>query len=216
MNMAIRIVLADDHEIVLEGLRSLLQNEDGFEVVGEATTGVQAYQLISEKQPDVAVLDIAMPDMDGIEVARKLKADNCKTRILALSMHSEREYVKGLFAAGASGYMLKESALVELLRAIRAVHEGRRFLSDELVDVVLGDDLDALDNAVSPFDPLTERELEVCKMVVEGKSTKEIAFDLGISPKTVDGHRVQIMRKLEIDSMVDLIRLAIREGMIEA
>lgn len=213
--MAIRIVLADDHEIVLEGLRSLLQNKEGFEVVGEATTGAEAYQLITEKQPDVAVLDIAMPDMDGIEVARKLKADNCKTRILALSMHSEREYVKGLFAAGASGYMLKESALVELLRAIRTVHEGRRFLSDELVDVVLGDDLDPSDEVASPFELLTERELEVCTMVVEGKSTKEIAFDLGISPKTVDGHRVQIMRKLEVDSMVELIRLAIREGMIQ-
>ena len=213
--MAIRIVLADDHEIVLEGLRSLLQHEEGFEIVGEATTGAQAYELISDKQPDIAVLDIAMPDMDGVEVARKLRAEDCKTRILALSMHSEREYVKGLFAAGASGYMLKESALVELLRAIRTVYDGRRFLSDELVDVVLKDDQEDPAGEDSPFDLLTERELEVCKLVVEGKSTKEIAFDLGISPKTVDGHRVQIMRKLEADTMVELIRMAIRAGMIQ-
>lgn len=210
--MSITIVLADDHEIVLEGLHSLLAAEEGFEVVGEAKRGVEALELVRKLQPDILVLDIGMPDLDGIEVAEQIRTENHPTKILALSMHSERDYVVEMFRAGARGYLLKESALIELLKAIKTVHEGKRYLSDELINIVVQDIPSQEESALSK---LTEREKEILQLILDGRSSKEIAFELNLSSKTVDGHRQHIMKKLKMENMIELTKFAIREGLIK-
>jgi DNA-binding NarL/FixJ family response regulator len=213
--MTISVVLADDHDIVLEGLRSVLSRESGYLILGEARTGEAAMSLTLEHNPDILVLDITMPDLDGIEVAWSLtKKPDFRTKILALSMHSEREFVQEMFAAGASGYLLKDTVLRELPHAIDTVLKGHRYMSDELVDVVL-QDTSAETETTSPLDVLTDREREIYELVITGITTKEIAYQLGISPRTVDVHRAQIAKKLGADSMLDLVRLAIKEGLVD-
>lgn len=214
MSEIVRIVLADDHEIVLEGLRSLLQTQDGYEVVGEARNGTEAIEIVMQTKPDVLVLDIGMPEADGFEVTEALRSEGINSKILVLSMHDERDFVVEMFKIGADGYLLKDSALVDLLKAINTILSGKRYLSETLVDAVLQDVVNPHEEG-SPFDVLTEREHDVMLKVINGLSTKEIAFELSLSPKTVDGYRQQIMKKLKIDNLVGLIRLAIRERLID-
>ena len=214
--MSIRILLADDHELVRQSLRYMLESESDSEVVGEAGDGREAVKLAEELQPDVVVLDIEMPGMDGIKAAREIMAKSPSMKILALSMHSERGYVSEIFKAGAAGYILKDSAFEELVRAIKTVVSDQKYISPGLVDIVIEGFTGGADEEKSPgLSKLTARELEVLQMVAEGNSSKEIAYHLDLSVKTVDAHRRQIMQRLEIDNIADLIKFAIREKLVD-
>ena len=212
--MTVRILIADDHELMREGLRTMLQKEPDFQIVGEAANGTEALQLTIDLEPDILVLDIAMPDINGIEVTEHLIEKGTSSRILALSMHSEKGFVSGMFAKGASGYILKDSALRELVKAIRTVVSGRRYLSPKLVEVVLDDISTPGEQAdKSGTEVLTPREIEILKLIAEGNTSKEIAYSLDLSVRTVDAHRQQIMKKTGLNSIADLTKLAIREGL---
>jgi DNA-binding NarL/FixJ family response regulator len=213
--MAIRIVLADDHQIIREGLRSLLEKESDMEVVGEAKNGREAVDLAVSLVPDVIVMDIGMPDLNGMEATRHIVEQVSDVKILALSMHSDRQFAAGILAAGASGYLLKDSAFGELAEAIRAVIRGQCYLSPAITGVVLNDYVERLCNTGSslPYANLTKREREILQLLAEGWTTKRIAEDLHVSIKTVETHRQHIMDKLELRSLADLTKYAIRQGL---
>jgi DNA-binding NarL/FixJ family response regulator len=193
--MATRILLADDHKIMRDGLRVLLDKESGMDVIGEAETGQQAVRLVDELNPDVIVMDIGMPDLNGIEATRHITSGNQAVRILALSMHSDRRYVTEMLRAGACGYLLKDSAFNELALAIRTVMSGRTYLSPDIAGVVVDEcRKPAGSQDESPFSILTEREREVLQQLAEGNTTKEIAG------------------KLDLHSVAELTKYAIREG----
>jgi DNA-binding NarL/FixJ family response regulator len=212
--MAIRILLADDHKIVRDGLRSLLQAEADLEVVGEAANGREAVRLAQELSPDVVVMDVGMPDLNGIEATRYIAGGASGAKVIALSMHSDRRFVEGMLAAGATGYLLKDSAFEELARAIRTVAAGRTYLCPLVAGVVV-QTLVRASHAVQPARSpvLTPREREVLQLLAEGKSTKQIAGTLGVSVKTVETHRSRIMDKLDVHSVPELTKYAIREGL---
>ena len=213
--MSIRIILVDDHEMVRRGLITVLQEQEDLEIVGEAGDGLTAIRLAEELKPDLMVLDVEMPGLDGIETARQILRISPNSKILALSIHKEQDYVTAMFSVGASGYILKESALDELVEAIRTVDAGQKYISSKLVDIVLTSLGGTMPSAYeSKLSQLTPREIEVLKLIAEGNITKEIAHLLHVSPKTVDAHRQQIMKKLDIHTIADLTRLAIREGLI--
>ena len=214
--MSISILLVDDHELVRQGFNAMLEKHDDISVVGEAATGTEGIEKAFSLKPDVVVLDIALPDLDGIAVARRIHGAEPGIKILALSMHAERRFVSEMFAAGASGYILKASVLEELLNAIHTVSRGKRYLSPELVDLLLEDFIGDEAPSVSPaFARVTPREREVLQLISAGKTTKEIAQMLDLSVKTVETHRQQLLRKLDCGNVVELTRLAIREGLVE-
>ena len=214
--MSISILLVDDHELVRQGFNAMLEKHDDISVVGEAATGTEGIEKAFSLKPDVVVLDIALPDLDGIAVAHRIHAAEPGIKILALSMHAERRFVSEMFAAGASGYILKASVLEELLNAIHTVSRGKRYLSPELVDLLLEDFIGDEAPSVSPaFARVTPREREVLQLISAGKTTKEIAQMLDLSVKTVETHRQQLLRKLDCGNVVELTRLAIREGLVE-
>lgn len=211
--MTIRVLLADDHKIVREGLRSLLEREPDMDVVAMADNGRAALQLTGELRPEVAVIDIAMPEMNGIEAMRRISAANPGVRILALSMHSARRFVSEALSAGANGYILKDCASEELVRAIRVVAGNETYLSPKISGLIVKDYVKRLPESRSRDKALlSSREREVLQLIAEGRCTKEIAFSLGLSGKTVETHRQQIMRKLDLHSVAKLTRYAIREG----
>ncbi len=209
--MAINILLADDHGIVRDGLRSLLEKEPGMRVIGEASSGREAVRFVSELLPDVVILDIGMPDLNGIEASCQMKAKHPEMKILALSMHSDKRFVTRMFSAGASGYLLKDCAFEELTGAIHTVLRNQTYLSPSIAGQVVKDYVRRLDETEAA--KLTPREREVIQLLAEGKSTKRIAAELNISVKTVETHRTQIMEKLNIDSIARLTKFAIREGL---
>jgi len=212
--MAIRILLADDHMIVREGMRSLLEKEDDMEVVAVADNGRMALKLAGELRPDVVVMDIAMPEMNGIEATRRLSGEIPGIRVLILSMHSARRFVVETLAAGAKGYLLKDCASEELVRGIRTVAADETYLSPKVADIIVRDYMKRLPESQQPdLAILSSREGEVLQLIAEGLNTKEIAFTLGISAKTVETHRQQIMKKLNLYSIAELTRYAIREGL---
>lgn len=208
-----KILLADDHAIIRDGLANMLRQID-HEVVGEATDGRSAVQLALELRPDIVVMDIGMPGMNGIEATRKLIESDAKIAVIALSMHSDATYVGRMLQAGARGYLLKESAFDELEEAIDNVLKGRIFLGSKIQGVVVGDYVDRL-GGKRPSSPvtLTNKEREVLQLVAEGKSTKEIAQALSITVKTVETHRHNIMNRLDIRSIAQLTKYAIRQGL---
>jgi DNA-binding NarL/FixJ family response regulator len=209
----IKILLADDHAIVCEGFRSLLKEEPGMEVIAEADNGRKAVELAKKMQPDLVVMDISMPDLNGIEATRRIMRDNPSAKIISLSMHNDKRYITEMLKAGARGYLLKKGAFQELVAAIRAVMNGRIYLSPDITGIVVEDYLKNFPEADSSTRSLlTERELEILQLVAEGKSMKEIAFLLELSVKTVSNHRQNIMEKLKIDSLASLVKYAIREG----
>ena len=210
--MSVRIVLADDHQIVRDGLRTLLEQESGMEVVAEAEDGHTAVALAREQRPDVVVMDIAMPDLNGIEATRQIKADLPEARIIALSMHADKRFVAGMFQAGASGYLLKKGASRELVQAIRQVAAGQMYLSSEITSTLIEDYVGHLSSPDSAAD-LTAREREVLQLLVEGKSAEQIATQLHVSVNTVGTHRHHIMEKLNIHSLPELTKYALREGL---
>lgn len=210
--MTIRLVVADDHKIVREGLRSLLEREPGIDVAAEADNGREAMKLAVELKPDVVLMDLSMPDMNGIEATRRIAETSGGSRVLALSMHSDKRFVVEALAAGAKGYLLKDCASEELVGAIRTVAAGDTYLSPKIAGLIVSDYLGKGPSTPTPSTRLTTREREVLQLFAEGKSTKEVAFLLSVSVKTIETHRIQIMRKLNIRSLAELTKYAIREG----
>jgi DNA-binding NarL/FixJ family response regulator len=212
--MKTRIMLADDHRIMREGLKSLLNDEPEMEVIGEAENGRKAIEMADELSPDVVVMDIGMPELNGIEATRRIVQDHPHTKVVALSMHSDRRFMSEILKAGASGYLLKDGAFEELAGAIRTVMSQKMYLSPRIADVVVEDYVRHLPRAEpSVFAALTPREREVLQLLSEGKATKQAAACLHVSVKTVETHRRQIMTKLDIHSVAELTKYAIREGL---
>ena len=212
--MSIRILLADDHKITRQGLRSLLDKQSDMEVVAEAEEGRTAVRLVRELLPDVVIMDVSMPDLNGMEAARQITREFGNVKIVALSMHSDSLFVTEMLKSGALGYLLKDCAFEELARAIRTVVAGKTYLSPSVSGVVVDDYLHRLSKAgFSGLGVLTNREREVLQLLAEGKSTKRIALKLHISGKTVETHRRQIMNKLDIHTVAELTKYAIRKGL---
>lgn len=213
--MPIRIVLCDDHQIIREGLRSLLEKQPDMTVVGEALNGLGAIKMVSEKKPDIVILDIAMPEMNGIGAARRIFAEHPKVKILALSMHSDHHFVTEMLEAGASGYMLKDSAFGELTTAIRTIISGGLFISPHIA----GNVLEEFARRANPGNvtkrhnaQLSQREKEILQLISEGHSTKEIATKINVSVKTVETHRQHVMQKVGAHNVAALTKYAVREG----
>jgi DNA-binding NarL/FixJ family response regulator len=212
--MSIKVVIADDHQIVREGLRAMLEKEHDIKVVGEAVDGRMTERMARELTPDVIIMDVAMPDLNGIEATRQIVAELPGVKIIALSMHDDRRFVLNMFKAGAAGYMLKDCAFKDLAKAIRVVMSHKTYLSHEIADIVVKDYLASSTPAESSvFQLLSPREREVLQLIAEGKTSAQIADNLHISVKTVESHRQQIMIKLKIKSVAELTKYAIREGL---
>jgi DNA-binding NarL/FixJ family response regulator len=209
------IVVADDHRIVREGLVKLLESREDFEVIGEASDGEEAVNLVLEKEPDIVLMDIWMPRLSGIDATRRINKRGSSAKVLVLSMHESRTYVEEVLRAGAAGYVVKSSAASDLLQAIDAVKTGQSYLSPSITQQVVDAIARPGDTAPSGVSMLTDREREVLQLVAEGLSSKEIAGVLGVSLKTVDSHRSNLMEKLDIHKVSGLVRFAIRSGLIE-
>lgn len=212
--MSIRIMIADDHEIVRNGLRSLIERELDMEVIAEADNGRNAVRIALELAPDAVIMDIAMPDLNGIEATRQIIAARPCIKVIALSMHADKRYVMEMLKAGASGYILKDNAYEELARAIRTALKNQTYLSPQVTETVIGDYVQlALTASGSAFSLLSAREREVLQLLAEGNSTAQIAERLCISVKTVETYRQHIIEKLDIRSIAELTKYAIREGL---
>lgn len=210
----IRILIADDHAIMREGVRSLLEIHEDMEVIGEAGDGREAVAQVSELAPDIILLDISMPFMDGLEATRRIRKANPNTNVLVLTQHEAKEYVLSAVKAGAAGCISKKAVSSELVSAIRAIHRGGSFLHPSVARLLIEDYLQRTDGEIDPYERLTDREREVLQLVAEGRTNQEIADLLILSMKTVLGHRANIMEKLDIHSRTDLIKYAIRRGLI--
>ncbi len=212
--MTRKILLADDHKIIRDGLRSLIAAKANMEVVAEAEDGRTAVQLARKHKPDVVIMDIAMPELNGIEATRQILADAPRTKVIALSMHADSKFVGQMLEAGAMGYLLKDCAFEELDGAIRSVMHNRTYLSQGITGVVVDDYVRriAAQDQVA-VNPLTPREREVLQLMAEGCATKEVAAQLYVSVKTIETHRQHIMEKLDLHSIAELTKYAIREGL---
>lgn len=208
-----RILLVDDHALVRAGMRSLLQEIPGVQVVAEASDGAEALRLAAELRPDVVLLDIAMKGMNGLDAAARLREQLPAAKVIVLSMHTSEEYVLLALRAGAAGYLIKDSATSELELALKAVARGETYLSPAISRQVVDGYVQRVGAAAAP-DPLTPRQREVLKRVAEGRSTKEIAYELKLSVKTVETHRAQIMERLGIRDVAGLVRYAMRAGLV--
>lgn len=213
---ATRIVLADDHTIMRNGLRLVLERQSDFSIVGEASNGREALEVVDRVAPDVVIMDIAMPLLNGIEAAKRITGDTPKTAVLILSMHSDEGYILRALKAGARGYLLKDSAEADLIQAVRAVAAGKAFFSPTVSKVLADDYVRQVRQrgADDPYDLLTVRERELLQLVAELKPTKDIAALLGVSPHTVDTHRNNLMQKLNVHSIPELVLYAVRRGLI--
>lgn len=212
--MKIRIVVADDHKIMREGLKALIDKQPDMEVAAEAQDGLTATKLARKLLPHIIIMDIGMPEMNGIDATRQIVSENKDVKIVALSMHADRRFVLEMLKAGASGYLLKDSAFEELVNAVHTVMDGQPYLSPRITDIIVKEYLYNLPrNEPNVFTILTVREREVLQHLAEGKSTKQIASTLNLSVKTVETHRQQIMDKLEIRTVAELTKYAIREGL---
>ena len=212
----VRIILADDHQIILDGLKMLIDDMDGIEIVGEAANGREAVRLVKEHEPDIIIIDVAMPELNGIEATRQISSECPKVKIIVLSMHSEKRFVSLMFKAGAKAYLSKENAFKELSSAIRAVMAGTSYLSPNIATALVEDYVEVVKTAAGRLEAstLSPRELEVMQLLAEGRSTRETAETLYVSIKTVEAHRRNIMEKLGLKGVAELTRYAIREGYI--
>ncbi len=210
LSKKIRVLLADDHKILRQGVRMLIDSQTDMEVVGEAKTGREAIDEARRLKPDVVVMDVSMPELNGIEGTRQICDEMKHTRVLALSMHKDSVYVREILRAGARGYLLKDSEDDDLVRAIRCVQRGEAFLSPAISDAVLSDYRKHVSN---PVDLLTSREREILTMVADGKTNKDIANALNLSVYTVESHRGSVMEKLNLHNAGDIVRFALRNGL---
>ena len=211
-----RVLLADDHLLVRAGIRALIESVDGVTVVGEANNGREAVELTASLRPDIALLDVSMPGLNGLEAAAQLLLQSSSTRVIMLSMHANDTYVRQALKAGAAGYLLKSATADELQTALQTVARGEIYLSPAVSKQVVKGFLEGPSPAASPLEALTARQREILQLIAEGRTTKEIAFALDISGKTVETHRAQIMERLEIHDVPGLVRFAIRTGLISA
>ncbi len=215
--MSVRIIIADDHTIVRHGLTKLLQQTNDVEVIAQAQNGHATLELARELSPDVIVMDVGMPDLNGIDATQQILRENPKIKVLALSMHSGRKFVVAMLKAGASGYLLKDCALEELTTALETILSGKIYLSPAITDIVVDSYVrQPAESDQSAFSVLSQREREVLQLMAEGNTTKQIALRLHISPKTVEGHRLRLMSKLDIDNVAQLTKYAIQEGLTSA
>lgn len=213
--MSISVLLADDHAIVRDGLKLLLESRPGIKVAGEATNGRDAVKLAARLRPDIVIMDIAMPELNGIEAAKQIR-DNCpSSRVIMLSMHSSTEHIYRSLKAGARGYLLKESAGVEVVNAVKTVFNGGRYLSEKISEKVIEDYLERYDDKekANPIELLSPRELEILQLVVEGRSSADIADTIFLSPKTVETYRSRLMQKLNVTDLPGLVKFAIKHGL---
>jgi two-component system response regulator NreC len=208
----IKILLADDHALVRQGFKMILSAQPDMEIVGEAGNGREAVELAEKLQPDLIVMDVTMPELNGIEATRRVTTAAPRARVLALSMHKDAVYVREILRAGARGYLLKDSVDADLLAAVRSVAKGEGYLSPGVSDAVL---TDYRKHVTDPLDLLTSREREVLQMIAEGKTNKEIATTLNLSVYTIEAHRGRIMEKLNLHSTGELVRFALRSGLID-
>ena len=213
----LKILIVDDHKLMREGLAELIRHEDGMSVVGEAESGIMAVRLACELNPDIVLMDIEMPDLNGIEAARQIRKEAPEVKIIALSMHEDRRFVRQMFGAGARGYVLKGSAFEELAIAIRTVASGHIYANLNLSDMLLTDYIKELSDTTKPIASLlTARERMVLQLLAEGNGNKEISVKLNVSVTTIDSHRKHIMDKLGLHSIAELTKYAIHEGMVSA
>jgi DNA-binding NarL/FixJ family response regulator len=208
----IRVLLADDHTIVRQGLKLILSGSPDFQIAGEAATGLEAVELAQKLKPDVVLLDVGMPELNGVEATRRMVAANPRIRVLVLSMHKEAVYVREILKAGARGYILKDAIDTELLNAIRSVAHGDGYISPAVSGALLAD---YRQNVTDPVDLLSARERQVLQLIAEGKTNKEIATRLNLSVYTVDSHRGKIMEKLNLHSTGELVRFALKHGLAD-
>ena len=210
----VQILLADDHKLMREGLSALLSQQPDIDVIAQASTGRQAVQLTEKLSPDVVVMDVSMPDLNGIDATKQIISRQSGTRVIALSMHSDRQFVAEMFRAGASGYLLKDAAFEQLASAIRTVARDQTFIAPDITGFDLQDCAVSQNHGEPLLRPkLTDREREVLQLIAEGKGTKEIAADLFLSAKTVETHRQHLMDKLDMYTVAELTKFAIREGL---
>ncbi len=212
----IRILLADDHNVLREGMRLLLERQPGFQVVGEASDGRETIGLVEDQHPDVVIMDIAMPNLNGIEATRRITERSPRTGVVILSMHHDESYVIQSLKAGARAYLLKDALKTELISAIQAVAQGKSFFSPKISQILQEDYVQALGRkgAHDSYDLLTDREHEILQLIAEGKTNKEVANLLNLSLHTVDTHRTHILQKLNLHSVPELILYAVRKGII--
>ncbi len=214
--MPIRILLADDHTILRQGLKHILMQTPDFEVVGEASSGIEAIEIASKCQPDVAIMDIAMKELNGIEATRQLLRISPATAVLILSMYSDEPYVIKATRAGARGYLLKDSIEEDLLQAVRVVHSGQPFFSPLIAKILLEGYARGINGKQvdDRYELLTARERQIYQLLAEGKSNKELAHMLGLSVHTVETHRIRVMEKLDVHSAAELVLSAVRRGLV--
>ena len=212
--MNLRILIADDHTLMRHGARAFLQSHRGWKVIGEAANGREAVQKVKKLRPDVAILDISMPELDGLEATRQIRATCPDIKILVLSMHESDQMVRRVFQAGAQGYVLKSDLGQCLVKAVKSVLQGQRFVTTGVSDILVRGPLKVEQAAEDSHTQSTPRELEIIRLVTEGKANKEIAAMLGIAVRTVETHRANIMHKLRLHSSADLVRHAIRLGLL--
>lgn len=213
--MKIKVLITDDHQLFREGLSNLLFSAPDIEVIAQAENGKDAIEKAKHFMPDVALLDIAMPEMNGIEATRELKKILPKLKIVAVSMHSDRQYVKGILEAGADGYLLKNCTYRQLTDAIKTVHSGKKFLSEDITGIVIDGYLNSSASDSNGFSLLSEREKEIFLLFAEGKSTREIGDKLFISVKTVGTHKQHILEKLKLKTNADMVKFALKQGLIQ-
>lgn len=213
--MSMRILVADNHGILRQGIQALIEKHSDMEVIGHAGDGLTAVEMTRELQPDVVLMDVTMPVLNGIEATRRIKSELPDVKVLALSVHAKREFVLDMTRAGASGYILKECVLDDLVQALNTVVAGHSYLSPQITSIVLdGITKDSILTAGDRLSQtLTPRERQVLRLLVEGMSAKQVALQLGLSVKTVEGNRRQVMEKADVDNLVDLTKYAIREGL---
>ncbi len=213
--MKIKVLIADDHQLFREGISNLLFPIDSIEVIAQAENGIDAINKVKHYKPDVVLLDIAMPEMNGIEACKKIKSQFSDIKIITLSMHSDKQYVKGVLEAGADGYLLKNCTLRQLTDAIQLVYDGKKYLSQDITEMVINGYLTPTNDDQDEYNKLSKREKEIFVLFAEGKSTKEISDKLFISVKTVGTHKQNILEKMDLKTNADIVKYALKKGLTQ-